>query len=352
MSSTPLPVVSEPQVPAPQSPLCANCGALLAGEYCAACGQRHEPHVHTVGHFFGEAFESITHADSRLWRTLGFLLVKPGRLSHDFFQGRRAHYLPPFRLYLVISLLFFLVAGLPDPNEKPVAAPTADQLTGMNEVARALENELAAAPGAAQAAAAIRTEAAREAAAAEANSDPDIGLEIRRGFQENNAFTEFCEAFQKADPAAGRNYAKLYDLCQKTEKDRGQALLDALVHNIPRAMFVFLPLLALVMKLLYWRPRRFYVEHLLFLVHNHAFVFLALTILGALTRIPVIGAHLGLLEFAVWIYMIWYVFRAMRVYYQQSRGLTFAKYLTIGFSYLSTSLMVLMLTLIYSALTL
>ena len=70
MSSTPVPVVSEPQVPAPQTPVCANCGAPLAGEYCGACGQRHEPHVHTIGHFAGEAFESITHADSRLWRTL------------------------------------------------------------------------------------------------------------------------------------------------------------------------------------------------------------------------------------------------------------------------------------------
>ena len=60
----------------------------------------------------------------------------------------------------------------------------------------------------------------------------------------------------------------------------GKALLEAIVHNIPRAMFVFLPLLALVMKLMYWRPKRYYVEHLLFLVHNHAFVFLALTIVG------------------------------------------------------------------------
>ena len=107
------------------------------------------------------------------------------------------------------------------------------------------------------------------------------------------------------------------ELCKKTAKDRGDALFEALVHNIPRAMFVFLPLLALVMKLLYWRPKRFYVEHLLFLVHNHAFVFLALTIMGLLSRIPVVGAHLNLLEFAMWLYMIWYIFRAMRAYYVQ-----------------------------------
>jgi hypothetical protein len=100
-------------LPAPAAPVCANCGAPLAGEYCSACGQRHEPHVHTISHFAGEAFESITHADSRLWRTLWFLLAKPGRLTREFFEGKRAGYLPPFRLYLVISLLFFLVAGLP-----------------------------------------------------------------------------------------------------------------------------------------------------------------------------------------------------------------------------------------------
>ena len=50
--------------------------------------------------------------------------------------------------------------------------------------------------------------------------------------------------------------------------------------------------------------------------------------------------------------MIWYIFRAMRVYYAQSRGLTFAKYVGIGLSYFSTSLLVLLLTAIYSALTL
>src|SRR5687768_18420722 len=62
-----------------------------------------------MAHFAGEAFESITHADSRLWRTLGFLLAKPGRLTREFFDGRRAAYLPPFRLYLVISVAFFLL---------------------------------------------------------------------------------------------------------------------------------------------------------------------------------------------------------------------------------------------------
>jgi len=141
-------------------------------------------------------------------------------------------------------------------------------------------------------------------------------------------------------------------VCAKTRQDHGASLVEAIVHNIPRAMFVFLPMLALFMKLLYWRPKRYYVEHLLFLVHNHCFVFLAFAISGALGHVPYVGDHIGWVEFLVWVYVVWYIFRAMRVYYGQSRALTFAKYFTIGVAYLATSITVLLLTAVYSALTL
>ena len=73
-------------------------------------------------------------------------------------------------------------------------------------------------------------------------------------------------------PGPDATWAKraLFGFCQKAGKLRGEDLSNAIGHNLPRAMFVFLPLLALVMKALYWRPKRFYVEHLLLLVHNHA----------------------------------------------------------------------------------
>ena len=92
-------------------------------------------------------------------------------------------------------------------------------------------------------------------------------------------------------------------------------------------MFVFLPLLALSMKPLYWRPKRYYVEHLLFLVTT------TLRIPGddhhdRGQTIPVVGDQLGLLEFAVWFYMAWYLFRGMRIYYSQSRWMTFGKYVS------------------------
>src|SRR6516225_4826461 len=90
---------------------CENCGAVVSGRYCAACGQRVEPPLHSLWHFTKTATEDLTHADSRLWRTLGALLFRPGYLTREFLAGRRARYLPPVRLYLVISVLFFLWAS-------------------------------------------------------------------------------------------------------------------------------------------------------------------------------------------------------------------------------------------------
>src|SRR6516164_3976428 len=93
------------------APRCDNCGAAVAGRYCAACGQRREAPVHSLWHFSQVAAEDLTHADSRLWRTLGALLFRPGFLTREFLDGRRARYLPPVRLYLVLSVVFFLYAS-------------------------------------------------------------------------------------------------------------------------------------------------------------------------------------------------------------------------------------------------
>ena len=62
--------------------------------------------------------------------------------------------------------------------------------------------------------------------------------------------------------------------------------------------------------------------------------------------------HRALLETVTWGYMVWYLYRAMRNYYRQGRMLTLAKYFTIGFAYVAAGMVVLLLTAVYSAMTL
>src|SRR6185437_9269963 len=91
---------------------CANCGAPVTRHYCAECGQRVEHSLHSLWHFIGEVAEDLTHADSRIWRTMSALVLKPGFLTREFLDGRRVSYLPPLRLYLVLSVIYFLVPTL------------------------------------------------------------------------------------------------------------------------------------------------------------------------------------------------------------------------------------------------
>ena len=335
MSSPVIPVVSPPEPPQALTLICANCHAALAGKFCAECGQRYEPHIHTVTHFAGEAFESISHADSRVWRTLGYLLTRPGFLTREFFAGRRERYLPPFRLYLVISVLFFLVVGVPkdaeivriDQSDSPAAVAAKKPKVSWSV-------EL---PGSEAA------EARKEAA--NARKEAAAGADVSEGVR------DFCDQFR--DQAVSDNEARnnLRERCRAIASDGGRELAASIVHNLPRAMFIFLPIIALVMKLMYWRPKRYYVEHLLFLIHNHAFVFLMLIPLVLIGRIPYVGDYVGWLIFAANVYMIWYIYRGMRNYYQQRRALTLTKYFTLGFSYMITTFVVLLLTTIYSAMT-
>ncbi len=308
--------------------MCANCGAALQGEYCSACGQRHEPHVHSLMHFAGEAFESISHADSRLWRTLWLLVSRPGRLTREFFAGHRASYLPPFRLYLVLSVLCFLVAGLPGDE------PEYQRNFGRGENAKAVLDPA-------------------KAELPHAGVDPAEAVVVdkdRKGFSSKvSGLDDFCSEFGGADPGGPGAHARanIRHFCVDVNEDVG-VLGEAVVHNLPRAMFIFLPLLAALMKLLYWRPKRYYVEHLLFLVHNHAFVFVAISVLDLMSRVPVIGDLSDWLGLAIFGYMFWYIYRAMRDVYGQGRALTISKYLLLGFSYVVLSFVSLLLALMLS----
>ena len=107
--------------------------------------------------------------------------------------------------------------------------------------------------------------------------------------------------------------------------------------NVPAALIILLPLMALVLKALYPLSRRYYVEHLLFFVHFHAFFFLILTIqifysrLGALLSLPEAAVVLPVV--AISFYIPVYLFFAMRTVYGQGKLITFIKYVALTVTY-------------------
>ena len=126
----------------------------------------------------------------------------------------------------------------------------------------------------------------------------------------------------------------------------------ALGRNYERAMFLLLPLLELAMVPLYRRPRRYYVEHLLFLVHNHAFLFVLFGLVAIAGMLTASRAVTAPLSFLVSIAVPVYYYRALRRVYGQSRWRTLGKMTGLGVAYLLIGATVLASTVAYSFLSL
>ena len=121
----------------------------------------------------------------------------------------------------------------------------------------------------------------------------------------------------------------------------------------PKLMFLFLPLVAAVALLFYWRPRRLYAEHLVLFLHNHAFAFLligASQVLDALSnfKVPFIGL-LGFVNFLLYLYLFWYVYKSMRVVYGEGRFKTVLKYFVIGTVYFVLLAITMLAGVVYTA---
>ena len=276
-------------------PSCANCGSPLAGRYCSSCGQRADARAHSVGFFLHELLEALTHGDSHVWATVMPLLRRPGFLTREYFAGRRARYLAPLRLYLFMSVLFFLVSAL-----------------------------LGGGTG------------------AHANAEGQRPLSTDDCAQLHSNLTWGRQPLLPRFKAACRNIAA----------DNGRTFGENMVHNLGRAMFVFLPLMAALMKLLYWRPRRYYLEHLVLLLHNHACVFLLLSIFLLALRWLGFGNWTGVLLLALTWYLARYLYRSMKVMYGQPGWQTFLKFGVLACAYLLCGSVTVLVTAFLSAATL
>ncbi len=249
---------------------CKNCGAALLGRFCIDCGQPAEVHVPSTGELIHEAMEGLTHADSRLWRTLLLLWFKPGKLTNEFIVGRRVSYVPPFRLYLVLSVIFFLLAS--------IHGVKTDQV---------IFND---------------------------SSDP-------------KGRDTFCQELRNTVPME-KLASRIGHACDAVLADNGASLLHVAVGAAPKAMFIFLPVIAFLHMLLYWFPRHRYVEHLLFFLHLHAMFFsVAIVLLGLFSIGNTWPALEGPLNFVInpliWATMIYSLIAMRRVFRRSWPGTLF-----------------------------
>ncbi len=313
--------------------VCLNCGTKLGGQYCGNCGQRATSRLISVWELLRDAFGDLLELDSRLWRTLIPLIIRPGQLTRDYLEGRRARFMPPFRMYLVLSIVFFLVAFF-DPRDElgflyEPQAPSAIESEEDSNEADAIRAEIFR--DLAEEGIIVDNSAGTEAGNADSEEDDD-------GDSDTNCDVDDINSADLPDWLASRlTEDRLNLMCDRIIADDGKAFGKKLLENVPAALFVLLPLMALVLKILYPLSKRYYVEHLLFVVHNHSFIFLILSLqvlftrLGALLRVP--ETPIDVTVFAVSLYVPVYLYKSLRRVYEQGRFFTIVKFSMLGFAY-------------------
>jgi hypothetical protein len=90
---------------------CHNCGAELTGPYCSQCGQSVEDgEATTITHLLQEATQEVSNVDGKVLRTVAALLARPGRLTAQYWAGRRASWIRPLKIFLLAAALHFVAA--------------------------------------------------------------------------------------------------------------------------------------------------------------------------------------------------------------------------------------------------
>ena len=253
---------------------CRNCNAPLAGKYCSHCGQRESGGELRLSAVAGDILEEFISWDSRFWRTLLPLLFRPGFLTAEFIAGRRARYVPPFRLYLIISFVLFLALSL--------SAGRADFMR--------VEIGTPESPG-----------SNAELAHPQVNSTGDD--DIAAGYDIVRADANSLPWLKDIERRVETNLGKI--------SDDPDSFVDMLMDHLPQMMFLLLPIFALLLRVCYLFSPFYYLEHLVFSLHFHSFAYL-LYLLGTLVDTWVYKKGIGLPLFCA--FVLYLLLALMRTY--------------------------------------
>ncbi len=344
---------------------CLNCGFTVEDRYCSRCGQENLEPKESVGHLVRHFFEDVTHFDGKFFVTVKDLIVRPGFLTREYVSGKRTSYLNPIRMYIFISAVFFVVlfAG----KEKETANLQEETGHAVNLYRQGMADSLRSV---------VKTDSLRRsfngAMAARLDTtekvtpnDETISLNMNTAGKVIIDMTEYkyntlreYDSIQRSLPDTARDKGFMHWLLRNNvrqkEKNGGRSKMHVEVdvsHDIPKIMFALLPLFALYVGWFYSRKQYYYVNHAIFTVHYHCFIFLLfLVFLGLSKLIPGDLAEI-ILTFLATILAFIYLVAALHGMYRQSFWLSLGKAVAITLLYFITISVANMLLSAYAFLT-
>lgn len=232
---------------------CRNCDTKFEGSYCPNCGQSTTEYDRPFLFLLSDFASGVFAFDARLWKSLKALLLQPGSMEADYTDGRRARYVPPFRLYLFVSFFFFLL--LSTVTNRMLE----DNRSYFSSLSIGEENGEAF----------IRPPDSNDGQEDLQQVFPDINADIeppmlRPDTSENRVSVSFVNSDE----------AKVRDILSNPEKYAGRFF-----RYFTWSLFLLMPLYGSLLWLFFHRTRSFYLPHFILSMNQHLFAFVIFSLM-------------------------------------------------------------------------
>ena len=347
---------------------CLNCAVKLNGDenFCPECGQRNNINKLSFKLVLDEFIGDMFTYDSRVWRTLVPLILKPGKVAYDFISGKRKKFVNPFRTYLTISLIFFLLLGLISTIDELKSDGTEsfkssfinfgdnNNNTEKDSLSVRKKDSIAKAKLAeVQKNISVDLDSTLRANNVNIDSLSKYGTSmdtIKKKASEQSPFVKKVTAFytyyeenkehsvaQALDSLGYENtfWNRFYfDKAKDTKDmfdDKGENFQKKMVSGMSITIFLLLPVFAWFLKIFYFRRKYTYMEHMVFVYYSQSVLFFLL-LLFSLIYVFFNNSdgfyHIPIILFSI------YLLLAMKAFYKQNWFKTIVKYALANFSFM------------------
>jgi hypothetical protein len=340
-----------------RSATCLNCGHPLdlSDIYCSYCSQLNSTKKPTLKDFFDELFSNIISYDSRFRKTLSVLVFRPGKITKEYVAGKRMTYANPFRFYLSISFLFFIIWGA-IYNFNDVNFNDSDDLKELNNDGFVISKDGVKIEGDAALDSVFSNEnsqslaldslIARSILKDSIKSYKDLyyseeqldtlnifyGLDKRftlyKRFHTDTKIRKPKEGLDSLNHNVTRYHKWIYKKAVDTNTigDNLGEMIAFFFNQLPFVIFFFLPVFALFVKLLYIRRKFTYTDHLIFLFHTQTMFFVVYGVGIIIDEIFDINYATLILTFL----FLFYLYKALRTFYNQRRLKNIVKFFILN----------------------
>ena len=302
---------------------CLNCFHVVDQRFCPNCGQENTETRKSFSHLIAHFAEDFTHYDNAFWTTIKYLLFRPALLTKEYLSGKRQRFVPPVKLYIFISFVtFFLLSVIPDANETEAKATPEAQKKGLSVGTPKQNRDI--------------VNYNNTTAADSIALDSIVKKGVKKG---NSKFVDFeslekYDSVQKTIPISQRDGKILSWLKHKTievmekatkEENYKEKFKETLFHNIPKALFLYLPFFAFGLWIFHDKKRWYYFDHGIFTLHYFSFLLFTFSIATIIAGVtdhfdnPVINTIDGFIRFGLMCWWFFYFFRSHRRFYEESR---------------------------------